>query len=63
MLNIHQFVNVFDGLSASPTRAGPSESGGLWPVYMDTNANPQLTGPVEDSYSGRIFVSTYGRVL
>lgn len=57
--NIHKFVNVFDGLSALPTRVGPSESGGLWPVYMDTNANPELTGPVEDSYSGRIFVSTY----
>jgi hypothetical protein len=56
--NIHQFVNVFDGLSASPKQVGPSESGGLWPVYMDTNANPQLTGPIEDSYSGRIFVST-----
>jgi len=56
--NIHQFVNVFDGLNASPTPVGPSESGGLWPVYMGTTANPQLTGPIEDSYSGRIFVAT-----
>jgi hypothetical protein len=60
--NVHKFVNIFEGLGASPT-VGTSESGGLWPIYMDTNANPQLTGPIEDSYSGRIFVSTYEGAL
>jgi hypothetical protein len=57
--NIHRFVDVFNG----GTTAGPSETvngNGLtgWPLYMDTVLNPALTGPIEDSYSGRIFVAT-----
>jgi hypothetical protein len=60
--NIHQFANVFDGLNAvAPT--GPSESGGLWPIFMNTTANPGLSGPIEDAASGRIFVSDqYGNL-
>jgi len=66
--NIHQFANVFNGGSVVPTAVGPSETttgNGLvgWPLFMNTTANPPpaLTGPIEDAYSGRIFVAdSYG---
>jgi hypothetical protein len=57
--NVHKFVNVFNGGAA----AGPSETvtgnGSTgWPVFMNTVANPALTGAIEDDSSGRIFVAT-----
>lgn len=51
--NLHEFTNVFQHYST----AQPSENTATWPVYMNTTANPALTGPVEDSFSGRIFVA------
>jgi len=51
--NIHEFTNVFQRFS----NAQPTENTATWPVYMNSTANPALTGPIEDSYSGRIFVA------
>jgi hypothetical protein len=50
--NIHKFTNVFRVFGMDP-----GEAGAPWPIYMNTTANPPLTGPIEDAASGRIFVS------
>jgi len=57
--NVHQFNGVFGTLGGTP-----AESYAPWPIYMNTTANPALTGPIEDDASGRIFVSdVYGDLL
>ncbi len=59
---IHQFINVLNGAS-QPTPVAPSEATGNWPIWMDTSAFPQQTGPIYDSISSRVFAGNINGAL
>ena len=52
--NIHQFTGIFGVFGGVPVETIT----GNWPIYMNTNVNPALTGPIEDAASGAFSLPT-----
>jgi hypothetical protein len=63
--NVHQFINIFNGgATTGPSENASGDGYSGWPVYVNQTATPNLTGPIEDDASGRIFVSDiYGDLM